>query len=124
MSADYRLHLVRCTRAGDQRVRSAIALVETDLGFGVFGWRGEEWLKPVPEYFQGAVVFEEGPIYFGKTFQDGGVGGDGLALFHEGADDIDTHFYRAFGAQNIRSHQRAVFGESPRQVASPAVTRT
>jgi hypothetical protein len=31
-------------------------------------------LKAVPEDFQGAVVFEEVPVYFGKTFQKGGVG--------------------------------------------------
>jgi hypothetical protein len=49
----------------------------------------------------------------GESLQAGGVGGEGRALFHEGADDVYTHFDGTCGAQDVCGHQGAMLGEDP-----------
>ena len=50
-------------------------------------------------------------IYLGQAPENGGIGGDILAHFDEGPDDIDAHGDGAGTVEDIGGHERAVFGE-------------
>ncbi len=65
------------------------------------------------------LVFEQGE--FSGEFTAVGKGG---AHLDEGADDKNTHLCRPGAVEYVRSHDRAVFGESDWQLAPPAVGET
>lgn len=67
-------------------------LVESDLALRWLRGRSQQGLKAVPEDLQGFVVFEKGFVDLSEAFENDGVAGESLALFHESADDIDRHF--------------------------------
>ena len=122
-----RLRLFRDDRVAMELDLSAVALVVADLAFGRFGrGRGgsKQWLEAVPENLQRGVVLKEGFVNFGEALQNDGIAGEGLALFHEGTDDIDTHLRGPLGTQDVRGHQGAVFGEDPWRIAPPAMSLT
>ena len=74
----------------------------------------------LPDHTEGVVVLEELGIDLGEFFQDVGLGHEELALLDEGTDDIDAHFDGFRAVQDVRGHQRPVFGEGVGE--SPATT--
>ena len=63
--------------------------VEADFGFGGRGWRLEQRAELLEDFAQRGVVEQQGFVYFGEALEDGGVGGEVLAHFDEGADDVN-----------------------------------
>jgi len=60
--------------------------LEADVRAGLFGWglqKGEEFPVKVA---QGGIVEEQRVVDFREALEDGGVGGEGFALFDEGAE--------------------------------------
>jgi hypothetical protein len=55
------------------------------------------------DFAQGDVVDQQGLIYFREAPENGGIGGDVLAHFDKGADNIDAHGHGARLA-SIRVH--------------------
>jgi len=59
-------------------------------------------------------VQKEGFVDFGEAFEDGGVGDEIFAHSDEGPDDIYAHGDGTRAVEDIRRHQRAMFGEGER----------
>src|SRR6266404_5793461 len=55
-------------------------------------WRGsEQRAEFLVNVTESAVVEEQGFVNFGQALEDGGVGGEVLAHFDEGAHDVQAH---------------------------------
>lgn len=85
-------------------------------------WRRWRRLKEWPEFLvdvaERAIVQEEGFIDFGQAFEDGGVGGEVLAHFDEGTNDVHAHRDGAGAVEDVGGHEGAVFGEGVGQSAA------
>src|ERR1022692_1686743 len=86
--------------------------VEADAPLWRFGRRREERQEFLVDVAQGGVVQKNGFVNLGKTFEDGGVGGEFFAHLHKGADNVEAHLDGLRAVQDIGSLQRAVFGEN------------
>lgn len=88
-------------------------------------WRICTWFEERQELAvkvaQCAIVLEKRLIDLGEAFEDGCIGGDLLAQADESANKEDAHLHGLLAAQNIRGHQRPVFGEDPRSKVSAAM---
>jgi len=63
-------------------------------------------------------VLEKFAIHIGKTKQDAGFGGEGLAHLDESADDIHAHGGGAVAFEDIGGLEGTVFGEGVGQFAA------
>jgi hypothetical protein len=73
--------------------------------------RGEERAEFLVDVTESAIVDQEGLVNFGEAPEDGDVGGEILAHFYEGADDVEAHGHGARTVQDRGSHQCAMFRE-------------
>src|SRR5437879_1216319 len=85
--------------------------VETDLGFELLGWRGQERTEFLVDVAESGVVDEQGFVNFRQPPKNGGIGGMLFAHFDECADDVNTHRHGARSVEDGAGHERAVFGK-------------
>ena len=96
--------------------------VEADAAFGRFGRRlqhGEQFSINVP---QGGIMFQQRPVNLGQPLEDGGVGGQMFAHLDKRPHHINRHVRGAFAVENVRRHERPVFGEGPRAIRRAAMS--
>jgi hypothetical protein len=94
--------------------------VKADFGFWGRGWRLEQRAELLKDLAERGVVEQQGFVNLGQAPEDGGVGGEVLAHFDEGANDVQAHGNSAGAVENRGRHQGAVFGEGVRQITPSA----
>src|ERR1043166_6674065 len=87
--------------------------MKPDLLARSFRRRREQGQKFLVDFAQGGVVFQPGPIDFGKSLQNRGIRGQFFPLLDKRANDIDTHCNGTVASQDVRRLKSAVFGERP-----------
>jgi len=95
--------------------------VEANFGFGRLWRRFQQGAELLEDFPQRHVMNQQRLAYFREASENGGIGGDLLAHFDEGADDLDARGDGAGAVEDIGGHERAVFGEDHRQVADIAL---
>src|SRR5437763_10428335 len=89
--------------------------MEADLGFRRFWGRLEQRAEFLVDVAESAVVEKQGFVNFGQALKDGSIGSEILTHSDERANHINTHGNRAWAAQDIGGHKRAMFGKSVRE---------
>ena len=74
--------------------------MEADFGLGRRRRRFQERTEFLVDVTQGAIVQEQGFINLRQALEDGGVGGEVLAHFDKGADDVQAHGNSAGAVEN------------------------
>jgi len=89
--------------------------VEADSWFWRFGRRGQKRAELMVDVAKGGIVQKKGFINPAKAYEDGVIGRETLAHFHEGTNDIRAHGNSPGAVQETGRHERAVLSESARQ---------
>ena len=87
--------------------------MEANFGFGRQWRRFQQGAELLEDFPQRHVVNQQRFVYFREASENGGIGGDILAHFDEGADDIDAHGDGAGAVEDIGGHERAMFARKP-----------
>jgi hypothetical protein len=90
--------------------------MEANSVFGRLWWRIQQGAELLEDFPQRHVVNQQRFVYFCEASEYGSIGGDILAHFDEGADDIDAHGDREGALEDMGGHERAVFGEDDRYI--------
>jgi hypothetical protein len=77
--------------------------MEANFGFGRLWRRFQQGAELLEDFPQCHVMNQQRLVYFREASENGSIGGDLLAHFDEGADDIDAHGDGAGAVENIAS---------------------
>jgi hypothetical protein len=105
-------------RAG---VGKSVAGVKAYAALGRIRWREQQWANLLIEIAQSGIVREHRFFDLRQAFGHDLIGGECLAQPDESGDQGDTHLNGLRTVKHIGGHERAVFGESKRQIAAASV---